>query len=383
MKKRFVVLGGYGIIGRAVVNDLFKFSKNAEIIIAGRDLKKASEHAKSFKSIRVKARKVDINNEKELVNLLRGSEVCVNCVQYYFNLIIMKTCLKARTNYVDLGGLFHYTKKQLKLHNEFKKIGRTAILGMGAAPGISNILAFYGSQFLEKINKIEIVFADKDYTNYKQKFILPYSFKTIIDEYTLKPSVFKNGKIIFVKAYSGVKEYDFPDEFGKQKGFLTLHSEVATLPDSLKHKGIQNCEFRVSFSDNFSWKIEKLIELGFTSKDKVNFDNKNIQVIDITSEIVDKLIPKNVKIKDKEIIRVYLKGKREIIMDALTLSDGGTSAGVLDTAIPCSIAAQMITNGKINEGGVFPPEKIIKPDIFFKELKRRGIAVFRNGEKAK
>ena len=43
LKKRmkFIVLGGYGIIGKEVVRDLFKFSPNSQIIIAGRNSQKA------------------------------------------------------------------------------------------------------------------------------------------------------------------------------------------------------------------------------------------------------------------------------------------------------------------------------------------------------
>src|SRR3989338_4773332 len=128
---KFVVLGGYGIIGKAVVGDLFKTCKDCEIIIAGRDLKKAKEYASSFNSRKVKAEEIDINNENRLVNLLKNCDVCVNCLQYYFNVQMMKACLKAKTNYVDLGGLFHETKKQIKLDKQFKKMGRTAILGIG------------------------------------------------------------------------------------------------------------------------------------------------------------------------------------------------------------------------------------------------------------
>jgi len=56
---------------------------------------------------------------------------------------------------------------------------------------------------------------------------------------------------------------------------------------------------------------------------------------------MDKLVPKEgVRIKDKEIIRVILNGNK--IVDAVTQSNGKISAGVLDTGIPCSIAAQGI-----------------------------------------
>lgn len=376
--KKYFVLGGYGIIGKAVVNDLFRFSKNDEIIISGRDENKAMDFAKSFNSKRVKYQKIDITNERELINFLIGKDICINCVQYYFNLIIMKACIKARTNYVDLGGMFHMTRKQLELCKEFTTIGRCAILGIGGAPGLSNILASYVGEKLERVKSIEIVFTEIDYTKKNQSFVLPYSFKTLIEEFTLKPAIFQGGKIRFVEPRSGLKEYNFGKEFGKQKGFLTLHSEIATLPTYFRKKGIRKCEFRVTFPEAFVEKISLLITLGFSSNENLLFREKNIKVINATTKIMDKIVPnKGVNIKDKEIIRVILNGNK--IVDAITQSNGKMSAGVLDTGIPCSIASQIIINGKVYKSGVFAPEDAINPTIFFKELKKRKIIVRENG----
>jgi len=374
---KFVVLGGYGIIGKAVVSDLFKYTKD-EIIIAGRDLAKAKKYAASFKSSRVLAKEIDITNERQTVDLLKGSDVCVNCVQYYYNVQIMKYCLKAKTNYVDLGGLFHETKKQLKLDGDFKKIGKIAILGIGGTPGITNVMAAYAARLLKKFKSIDITFADVDYAN--KEFALPYSFKTIVDEFTMKPAVLKNGKLIFANPGSGEKEYDFGKEFGKQKGFYTLHSELATFPESFDKNGLKNCEFRVTFDQNFSRKIKKLIETGFTSSDLINFGGKEFKIIDITDKIMEKFSPKLGNKNDKELLRVNLDNK--IIMDAVAKSDGDSS-WIVDTGIPCSIAAQMIAQKRIVGSGVLAPEKAINPMSFFMELRRRGIKIFRNKKEVK
>ena len=63
--------------------------------------------------------KADVSDHAALVNLLRGAGCVVNSVQYYFNLPIMDACLDARVPYVDLGGLFHTTRKQLALDEKF------------------------------------------------------------------------------------------------------------------------------------------------------------------------------------------------------------------------------------------------------------------------
>ncbi|GIU68190.1 MAG: saccharopine dehydrogenase [Candidatus Pacearchaeota archaeon] len=377
--KRIVVLGGYGIIGKIVVYDLFKTNKNCEIFVVGRNLEKAEEYANSFNSPRVKAKKTNIQNKKELVSLIKGSDVVVNCVQYYFNFEIMKACLKAKTNYVDLGGLYHLTKKQLKLHRYFKKIKKLAILGCGSSPGITNVLVAYGSKLLKKINEIEIFFADKDETKYEQKFVLPYSFKTLVDEFTLKPAVLKKGKIRFVKPMSGEKIY-YIDGFGKKRAFLTLHSELATLPSFLKDKGIKDIEFRVTFDDDFIEKIKILIENGFTSKENLNLSGQKLKIIDVTSNLMEKfIVNQKTKIKDKEILRVIFN-KGSLFLDAITKTTRNISAGSYNTGVPCSIITQMISENKglLKKSGVYAPESIINPKEFFSELKKRGIIILKN-----
>jgi saccharopine dehydrogenase-like NADP-dependent oxidoreductase len=380
--KRVVVLGGYGIIGRVVVYDLFRTCKDCEIIIAGRNIKKSEEYAKSYQNYkfykkRVKAKKVDIKNPQDLVSLIKRSDVVVNCVQYYFNLDIMKACLKAKTNYVDLGGLYHMTKKQLKLHSHFKKIKKTAILGCGSSPGITNMLVAYASKFLKKINNVEIFFADKDETKYKQNFVLPYSFKTLVDEFTLKPAIFKQGKIKFAKPMSGEKFY-FVKGFGKKRAFLSLHSELATLPYFLKEKGIKDMEFRVTFDDNFVEKMKVLIENGFTSKDEITLNENKIKIIDVTSNLIERFLPqKDIKIKDKEILRVIFNKK--LFLDVITKTTFNISSGSYNTGVPCSIITQMLLKG-IKNFGVFPPERVINPNEFFLELKKRGFMILKNNK---
>ncbi len=378
--KKYVVLGGYGIIGKVVTADLAKFKgKDDEIIVASRDMKKDKEFVKSLKNKKVIAKKVDIKNKNELVELLKGKDVCVNCVQYYFNVDIMKACLKAGIGYCDLGGMFHMTRKQLMLDREFRKKGISAILGIGAAPGISNMLAKYAGDKIRKVKDIDIVFADIDKTKYNQKFVLPYSFKTLVEEFTEKPMVFRNGKTFSVEARSGTKEYNFGKEFGKQKGFLTLHSEIATLPDYFKDKGIGKCEFRVTFPDEFTETMQMLIDLGFTSNQEVELRENKMNILNVSSEIMDKLVPKKgTKIKGKEIVRVIINGNHMI--DGVTISDRKTNAGVLDTGIPCSIVAQMIADGKI-KNGVNSPESAIDSIEFFKELSKRKMFVYENGKK--
>ena len=53
----------------------------------------------------------------------------------------MHACLEAGCHYLDLGGLYHVTAKQLELSAQFEQRGLLALLGIGSAPGKTNLLA--------------------------------------------------------------------------------------------------------------------------------------------------------------------------------------------------------------------------------------------------
>ena len=57
----------------------------------------------------------------------------VNTASYRINLEAMRACLKAGCHYLDLGGLYWMTGRQLELGTEFERAGLLAVLGIGRA----------------------------------------------------------------------------------------------------------------------------------------------------------------------------------------------------------------------------------------------------------
>ena len=367
---------GLGSMGKIIAKDLAK-TYNGKIIYLAREINSVKSLAKKYNA---EIRYADVSKSKTLVKAFKGIDVLIHAVHHEFNLDVMEACLKSKTNYIDLGGLYHYTKKQLKLNNQFQKANLTAIIGMGASPGITNVLAKYASKFLDKIENIEIKIGYKDFSTYKQISPLSasYSMQTILEEFSWKPAVFINGKIKFVEPISGREEYNFPEPIGMQKPQYTIHSEIATLPYTLKAK---NVSFKIAFDDDFVDKIKMLKENGFISDEKIKINNNEFNIKEVSAEILKKL-PKTIseKINQYEIIRVILSNKhKKIIMDVKIKGVGETIDK--DTGVPPSIISQMIADGKIKDKGVFPPESVIPREYFFKELAKRRIYIYKNNKR--
>jgi hypothetical protein len=83
---------------------------------------------------RVRFASADASDESATARLLEGHDAVLNCVTYYFNVPVMRAALAARVPYADLGGLYHGSVKQFALHDDFRRAGGTALLGMGSTP---------------------------------------------------------------------------------------------------------------------------------------------------------------------------------------------------------------------------------------------------------
>ena len=359
-KRDFVVLGGVGAIGRVVVRDLFESHPRNRILIADYNETGARVYARSFRGHRVSAAFADAGKSKQLAKLFRGHTVVINCTQHSFNLKVMRAALAAKVHYIDLGGLFHWTREQLKLDKPFKRAGLTAILGAGCAPGITNVMTRAAADRFDRITSVGIRVGTKDLNAKTADFYFPYSAQTIVEELTLKPWVFARGKFQQAKPRTGWEQVDFSRPVGAQWVVLTRHSEIATIPITFRTKGLRECDFKVGFDRKFVREVTKRLKAGWTVRDFA------------------KLPAPRGKPNDYEVSRVVVRGdKKTVTMDCQAKANRRwhASAGDVDTGCPPSIIAQMIATGMIAQRGVLPPEVAVPVQPFFRELRQRGMKV--------
>jgi saccharopine dehydrogenase-like NADP-dependent oxidoreductase len=235
------VIGATGMIGRNVTAFLQEWGAD----VARRDFRlEGAEH-------------VDARDPASLSAAVEGSDVVVNAANYRLNLDVMRSALGAGAHYVDLGGLFHVTRQQLELDAEFRAAGLTAILGLGSAPGKTNLLAAAAAGRLRRDpDSMEIWAATRDPAAADHPFPAPYSVQTLRDELRMRPVVLHDGELEEVDPLSGAASRDFPEPVGRAKGIYTLHSELATLPVSLPT--LREASFRLCLSPGL---LEKLLAL--------------------------------------------------------------------------------------------------------------------------
>src|SRR5579864_3923288 len=253
---------GAGRMGSIIAKDLSSSPSDIELGVGDIDQKRAEALAKENGSRA--AFGVDVTKVEKLSEILREYDVVVNASWYEYNLYVMRACLNAKCSYNDLGGLFHMTREQLKLDAEAKDKGVSAIVGGGESPGITNVMSYLGAEGMSEVESVKILVGAKDLAPGKG-ITFPFSPSTVIDEYTKNPVEFIDGKFAELEPLSGDESVTFPDPVGQNVCHYSIHSEPATLPQSIG-RGIRSVEFKLGISAKMIELLSPLIEVGMVSE---------------------------------------------------------------------------------------------------------------------
>jgi len=304
-----IVLGGAGAMGRVTARALTEYGEIERITIADYNETRAQQLAASLGSNRVEARQIDVHDEARLRSLLRGADVALSAVDYAYNLPILQACIAERVHYADLGGLFHLSRKLMALHDEAEAAGITAILGMGGTPGITNLLARAAADQLDRVHSMKVELGCSDATPSTAPLVAPYSIRTIIDEFTRQPQVFRDGEWYAQQPLSGQEEMIFPLPVGRATAIFSLHSECATFPLSFRDKGIRYVSFKIAFPSDFMTKLKFLVDLGFGSDEPLDIGGSKVSPREVLARLLDMAPVEQVEAQDCDVLRVVTSGE--------------------------------------------------------------------------
>jgi len=354
-------------MGKATTRALIEMPIFDEIIIGDLNLAAAQDWTQKLGDKRVRADRIDVTDAASLNAATKDVAIVANLTLYEFNVPIMQACLENRCHYLDLGGLYHVTKKQLALHEKFKAINRLALLGMGASPGMTNVAAAMGAKQLDHVTDIHIRTGTKGGGKG-----FGYSAKTVLDECTMNAFVFENGVMQELPPLSGRERYVLPEPVGEVEGFYSIHSELATLP--YQYPSIQNVSFRVAFSPRLVNMVETLIDLKLTSLVKFSYKNIDINPREFLDTHLMRL-PKPEELSEFKAFRVEVAGIKDekhktLVYEILVPSkeEWGIKAGAYWTGVPAAVAAELMAEGKYLATGALAPEAAFAPEAVLLKL---------------
>ncbi len=357
------VLGAAGTIAPAIVHDLAQSEEVASLALLDLDPDKAGAVAEQHGAGKATAAGIDARDVGALERALRdaGAEVMLNTASYRINLEAMRASLQAGCHYLDLGGLYRTTLRQLELSDEFQRAGRLAVLGIGSSPGKTNLMAAEAVRRLADagtgsaaIDAIHVFAAGRDPAAPADgRLRPPYAIQTLVDELTLEPVVLRDGRPeqIAPLAPGGIVDYGEP--IGPGETIYTLHSELATFGDSF---GCRSASFRLSLAPAL---LERLKELAGASPEEV------------AKAAREAASPSNQTVS-VHLVRVAAAHGHAMTARAVTRPHFGLGGSVVSTATPAAACVRLFARGALIATGVHPPERCIEPGLMFAELEARG-----------
>jgi lysine 6-dehydrogenase len=365
---RVAVLGAGGTIAPAIVRDLAESEEVVELSLLDLDRERAEQVAQTHGAGKAHAARVDATAAPEaadsLFAALEGLDVLVNSASYRVNLAAMDACLAAGAHYLDLGGLYWMTGRQLERSAEFEAAGLLAILGVGSAPGKTNLLAAWAVEELGgSVESIHVSAAGRDLEP-PDGFSVPYALRTIVDELTLPPVVLRGGEPTEIEPLSPGGKVAFSEPIGEAETIYTLHSELRTFGDSFDCK---DASFRLSLAPHV---LERVQALSGAPEAEIE-------------RAAREALPPSPRTVAVHLVEAEGAG-RVARARALTnpMPEWGIGGGVVSTAAPSAAAVRLLARGRLSARGVLPPERCIERREMFTELERRGCTFEVNVEEA-
>ena len=313
-------------------------------------------------------------SRKRLVEILRDADAVAACIPFRLNLEVMEAALEARCPYADLGGLYHMTLRQLELDERFRRAGVPAILGIGMAPGITNLLARLGADRLETVESVDLVNGSVD----PGGFGVPYSPETILDEFAEPAIVFEEGEVREVPPASGGIRWTLPEPMGEMEAVYTLHSELATLPRTIE--GVRAVRWRLALPPDVERGFRTLVDLGLASTEPVDVTSGQVVPRELLLAVLTRLPQPEGPPADAEATHVRVEGTSEgrpatFLGEVVCRPTAeGIGAGAFGTALPIAVAARWLADGRVGPG-VHPPETALDPEAFLQDLARDGLEI--------
>jgi saccharopine dehydrogenase-like NADP-dependent oxidoreductase len=152
-----VLLLGTGAMGSLAAQTVSAFDEVETLILASLDAAEAEKAAVKCRGAAT-AVAIDVTDHERLVQLMRRADVVLNCVGpfFRFGLPILEAAIAAGVDYLDICDDPEPTKKMLDLDAKAREADTTAIIGMGASPGLNNLL---GAMVRADLDEVDLLVA--------------------------------------------------------------------------------------------------------------------------------------------------------------------------------------------------------------------------------
>ena len=370
---RVLAIGGSGSMGRHAVSLIQSFDAVIEITVADLNESSANSFAAEMNS-KVSAIGLDVNDTEAMRRAMQNVDIVINTSGpfYRFGVPILQAAINEGCNYLDICDDWEPTIKMLELDQLAKTAGVTAIVGLGASPGISNILALIAMQELDEVSSVftgwDLGGAQPEEESSQEG--LNAAMVHGIEQMTGKVQIYRDGAIELTRPLAPVLVH-YP---GKStfKGYIFGHPEAVTFPHNYPTltKSI-NLAHGGDIDSILLKAILALVNWGLVGKERAAkfltwFEGQRKQE---TTKKGSEAPPVMYG------LAMGTKGSRDATVGVSWVGEATEPGSRYEvgmgaaTGVPLACGVKFLSEGRINESGVFSPEAgLIDPKEFLEEV---------------
>src|SRR6266849_1242054 len=190
------------------------------------------ERARRFlgKKSTIAVTKVNARNLRGIVKAAKGCQLIVNAAASVFNEIVLRAALRLLAHYADLSSHLArnpFKAEQFRYTKKFEEKNRAALIDIGAAPGLTNLLVKRAADLLDEVEMVQIRLYESSESDDP---ISQWSPEVSFDEAVSHPRIYRDGRFKLARRFSEIEKFRFLDPVGSARVVLCAQDEVATLP---------------------------------------------------------------------------------------------------------------------------------------------------------
>lgn len=357
---RVVVLGGAGGMARHALPLLAAHPAVTELVVADLDGAAAARAVQRLGAPVARPTAVDVTDPAALAAAVAGARLVVNLTgpYYRFGVPVLRAALEAGADHVDICDDWQPTVAMLDLDDLARRRGATAVLGAGASPGVSNLLAALVVAELDEVDRL-VTGWDVDVTEEDRSGPRPSAAAVHWVHQVSWP-------IRTWRAGAAVEELPLREEvldypgLGRRSSWTVGHPEAVTLPRT--YPGV-----RESVNVMVNLRAPALEALDATARAvRAGADERTAALALV--ERLEALGPAG----ERELPSLFVHatgragGRAAVVAARWTAHPPGAMGGA--TGVPLGIVAGLLLDGTVRAPGVHAPEAVVPPGPFFTAL---------------
>ncbi len=381
---RILALGGPGAMGAVAARVVAGLPGVSEIVVADRRLDAAQAMAQRLSgagiSARVRALQVDVTDDVALRAALADVDVVVNTVgpYYRFGMAVLRAAIASGTHYFDICDDPEPTLQMLELDEAARAAGVCAVIGMGASPGVSNLLAARAVKRLDEVHDLYTAWpVDVSGKQDDAQLLGPDGRASAaavhwMEQISGEITVVSNGELVHRRPLSPVTLALSPRHAGT--AYVVGHPEPITLRRSFGLTGASAC-LMVITPGTLAY-----LDVLRRDLDAGRLDNEAAAAALAKPTLLRTLraIPRAMRTKGPKSLPPFfaaatgtVRGQPVTVLARLAETVGAST--MLDnmaeaTGVPLGLGLGQLIDGTIDRPGVHPPETVIDAERFFRDL---------------